>query len=106
MPAQGLRRGRLALVGRRHERAILSWHNCIQDACDTNQAGEIAMTSDNEAKRAGQRSLAIWALASVVLLILGTLFANGTIGGQKAAAPPQSSSVPAGSEAPAGSQNP
>ena len=64
------------------------------------------MTSDDEAKRAGQRSLTIWALASVVLLILGTLFANGTIGGRKAAAPPQSSPVPVGSEAPAGSQNP
>jgi hypothetical protein len=42
----------------------------------------------------------------MVLLILGTLFANGTIGGRKAAAPLQSSSVPAGSEAPVGSQNP
>ena len=58
------------------------------------------MTTDDEAKRAGQRSLAIWALASVVLLILGTLFANGTVGGQKAAAPAESTSVPTGSEAP------
>ena len=59
------------------------------------------MISDEEASRAGRNALALWAITSVVLLILGVLFANGTFGGRKAAAPPQSSSAPAAPEAPA-----
>lgn len=57
---------------------------------------------EEEALRAGRRSLAVWAITSVILVILGILFATGTISGSKAPAPPKA----AGSEAPAGSQNP
>ena len=64
------------------------------------------MTTEEEAERAGRRTLAVWAITSVVLLILGVLFGNGTIGGRKAPPPPQTSSAPAESQAPTGSQNP
>ena len=62
----------------------------------------MAYHGEGEALRSGRNALAVWALTSVVLLILGILFANGTIAGSKAPAPPK----PAGTEAPAGSQNP
>jgi len=62
----------------------------------------MAYHGEQEALRAGRNSLAVWAITCVVLLILGILFATGTITGSKAPAPEK----PAGSEAPAGSQNP
>jgi hypothetical protein len=58
----------------------------------------MAYHGEEEALRAGRRTLAVWALTSLGLLILGILFATGTITGSKAPAPPK----PAGSEAPAG----
>jgi hypothetical protein len=66
----------------------------------------MAYHGEQEALRAGRNSLAVWAITCVVLLILGILFANGTITGSKAPAPPKppSSEAPAGtpSEAPVG----
>jgi len=62
----------------------------------------MAYHGEEEALRAGRNSLAVWAITCVVLLILGILFANGTITGSKAPAPPK----PAGSEAPASTPNP
>ena len=41
---------------------------------------------NEEALKAGRRSLAVWAITSVALLILGILFATGTISGSKAPA--------------------
>ena len=60
------------------------------------------MVTEEEALRAGRNSLAVWAITCVVLLILGILFANGTITGSKAPTPPK----PAASEAPASTPNP
>ena len=57
----------------------------------------MAYHGEEEALRAGRNSLAVWAITCVVLLILVILFANGTITGSKAPAPPK----PVGSEAPA-----
>jgi hypothetical protein len=62
----------------------------------------MAYHGEEAALKAGRRSLAVWALTSLVLLILGILFANGTITGSKAPAPPK----PVGSEAPANTPNP
>jgi hypothetical protein len=64
------------------------------------------MITDEEASRAGRNALALWAVTCVVLLILGVLFANGTFGGRKAPAPPQSSSAPAAPAAPAAPEAP
>jgi len=68
------------------------------------------MVTEEEALRAGRNSLAVWAITCVVLLILGILFANGTITGSEAPAPPKpaASEAPAGtpSEAPASTPNP
>ena len=68
----------------------------------------MAYHGEEEALRSGRNALAVWALTSLVLLILGVLFANGTITGSKAPAPPKpaGSEAPSGSEAPAGPQNP
>jgi len=68
----------------------------------------MAYHGEEEALKAGRNALAVWAITSVVLLILGILFATGTISGSKAPAPPKpvGSEAPAASEAPAGSQNP
>jgi hypothetical protein len=62
----------------------------------------MAYHAEEEALRSGRNTLAVWALSSLVLFILGILFATGTITGSKAPAPPK----PAGSEAPAGTPNP
>ena len=70
----------------------------------------MAYHGEEEALRSGRNALAVWAITSVVLLILGILFANGTITGSKAPAPPKpaSTEAPAGtpSEAPASTPNP
>jgi hypothetical protein len=68
----------------------------------------MAYHGEEEALKAGRNALAVWALTSLVLLILGVLFATGTITGSKAPAPskPAGSEAPATPEAPAGSQNP
>ena len=70
----------------------------------------MAYHGEQEALRAGRNSLAVWAITCVVLLILGILFANGTITGSMAPAPakPAASEAPAStpSEAPASTPNP
>ena len=70
----------------------------------------MAYHGEEEALRSGRNSLAVWAITCVVLFILGILFANGTITGSKAPAPPKpaASEAPAGtpSEAPASTPNP
>jgi hypothetical protein len=68
----------------------------------------VAYHGEEEGLKAGRNALAVWALTSLVLLILGVLFATGTITGSKAPAPtkPAGSEAPATPEAPAGSQNP
>ena len=90
----------------RHRTVLANAPDLVSDASGTNQPGEMAMITEEEAERAGRRTLAVWAITSVVLLILGVLLGNGTIGGRKAAPPPQTSSAPAESQAPTGSQNP
>jgi len=52
------------------------------------EIGELVMAyhGEEEALKAGRRSLAVWAITSVALLILGILFATGTISGSKAPA--------------------
>jgi len=47
----------------------------------------MAYHGEEEALRSGRNALAIWAITSVVLLILGILFATGTISGLKSACP-------------------
>jgi hypothetical protein len=65
------------------------------------QGRKVAMSTitDEEAARAGARSLALLGLVSVVLLILGIVVGLGKLGGGKVAAPV--TPPPASTEAPA-----